>query len=69
MSTTKSGKKQKQADSKKQSTKEKHVMKSKNKAVIHKKPQEKEKTRANKAKVKSVNSLAASDIETAPVIS
>ena len=40
--TTKLGKKQKQADSKKQSTK-KPVMKSKNKAVIHKKPKEKEK--------------------------
>ena len=39
----KSGKKQKQADSKKQSTKKKHVMKSKIKAVIHKKPQEKKK--------------------------
>ena len=58
----KSGKKQTQAGSKKQSTKKKPVMKSKKKAVIPKKCQEK--TEPKMAKVKSVNSLAPSDMET-----
>ena len=63
----KSGKKQKQADSKKQSYKKKPVMKPKKKAVIPKKHQEKTKTKEpKKAKVISVNSLAPSDLETAP---
>ena len=63
----KSGKKQKQADSKRQSTKKKCVMKPKKKAVIPKKCQEKVKTKEpKKAMVKSVNSLAPSDLETAP---
>ena len=63
----KSGKKQKQADSKKQSTKNKLVTKPKKKAVTPKKCQEKTKTKEPlKAKVKSVNSLAPSDLETAP---
>ena len=53
----KSGKKQTQASSKKQSTKKKPVMKSKTKAVIPKKYQEKTIPKEpKKAKVKSVNS-------------
>ena len=53
----KSGKKQTQASSKKQSTKKKPVMKSKMKAVIPKKHQEKTIPKEpKKAKVKSVNS-------------
>ena len=63
----KSGKKQKQADCKKQSIKKKPVMKPKKKAVIPKKHQEKTKTKEPKqVKVKSVNSLAPSNLETAP---
>ena len=63
----KSGKKQKQADSKKQSTKKKSVTKPKKKAVIPEKHQEKTKTKEpKKEKVKSVISLAPSDLEAAP---
>ena len=63
----KSGKKQKQADSKKQSTKKKDVMKSKKKAVSPKKQAVKIKSKEpKKMKMKSVNSLAPSDMDTAP---
>ena len=58
----KSGMKQTQAGSKKQSTKKKPVMKSKKKAVIPKKHQEK--TKPKKAKVKIANLSAPSDMET-----
>ena len=61
----KCGKNQTQAGSRKQSTKKKPLTKSKKKAVIPKKHQEKTKPKeSKKAKVKSVNSLAPSDMET-----
>ena len=61
----KSGKKQTQAGSKKHCTKKKPVTKSKKKAVFPKKHQEKTVPKEpKKAKVKSVNSSAPSDMET-----
>ena len=63
----KSGKKQKQADSKKQSAKNKDVMKSKKKAVSPKKQAVKTKPKEpKKMKMKSVNSLVPSDVDIVP---